>query len=64
MTALDAVAMTEARVAIDSARRRHEREAMVEYRQGHIIRAARHAQTARQLARFGPGELVVVKEIG
>ena len=64
MTALDAVAMTEAKVAIDSARRRHEREAMDEYRQGHVIAAARHAQTARILAKRGPGETIVVKAIG
>ena len=60
----DAIALTEAKVAIDTARRRHERDALIEYRQGHVIRAARHAQTARTLARVGPGETLVVREIG
>lgn len=64
MTALEAVAIQEAKVAYDSARRRLEREALTEYRAGHIIRAAKAAEAARKLQRYASSEVIVVREIG
>ena len=64
MTVLEAIAVKEAKVAYDSARRRLEREALIEYRQGHVIRAAKAAEAARKLQRYGPSEITVIREIG
>ena len=60
----DADAIREARVTYDSARRRHEREALVAYHNGRPLTAYRSAAAARRLQRYGPGELIVVREIG
>ena len=63
MTVLDALAQQEARVTYDNARRRHERLALTEYRAGHIVAAAQHAQETRRLAKFAPSETIVVSRL-
>lgn len=64
MTALEAIAIREAKVQYDSARRRHELAAMTEYRAGHVIGGYKAAAAARRLQRYGPSETLVVREIG
>ena len=64
MTALEALAVREARVQYDRARRRHELAAITEYRAGHVIGGYKAAAAARSLQRFGPSETIVVREIG
>ena len=63
MTALEALAQQEARVTYDNARRRHERLALTEYRAGHIVAAAQHAQEARRLAKVAPAETLIVRRL-
>lgn len=64
MTALEAIAIQEARVQYDRARRRHELAAITEYRAGHVIGGYKAAVAARRLQRFGPSETLVIREIG
>jgi len=61
---LDALAINEAKVTYDTARRRHELNALTEHRQGHPIRATVHSTAARRLSRYGPSETTVIREIG
>lgn len=63
MTALEAIAQREATVTYHAARQRHERLALVEYRAGHIVAAAKHAQESRRLAKFAPAETLVVARL-
>lgn len=64
MTSRDAIAINEVRVTIDAARRRHERQALIDSKENRPLMAIKEAHAARILQRFGPGETIVVRTIG
>jgi hypothetical protein len=59
---LDPIA--EARVAIDSARRRHERLALIAAREHKPLTRLAHAAAALRLRQYGPGETTVIRKFG
>ena len=59
MTALEAIAIREAKVQYDRARREHQRLLLTGTDQ-----PLRHAFAYRRLVRFGPSETVVIRSIG
>ncbi len=53
-----------ARYQYDRARRAHERQSLLDYRAGRVVTGTAETAAARRLARYGPSETIVVKEIG
>lgn len=63
MTALEALAQREATVQYDRARRKHERNALIDARENRPLMSARERKAALRLARYGPSETLVVRPV-